>query len=212
MRSQHRLLILCVASLGATLLGGLILASGGPGNAASPPGSLVWSATLAAQSDRDVPVDPDFQQALRAWQRPVASTNATGRGRDSWLLDCRSGNVDFEATSGWCYESRLKLFYNTRTQILLDPLTGRLFSFDQNLPALRGVLRDTDESVEPPSFRVAPGATAKPLSRTCTTEDVRLVDQHVSGLKLNAARADSPSMKQFFTQQAQWWTERCRGP
>jgi hypothetical protein len=159
-----------------------------------------------------VAVDPDFDQALKAWQPPVAGASAQDRQRDSWFSGCRTGNVNFNATIGWCYEPQLKLLYNTRSGLLLDPLTGRLFSFDQNLKTLHEVQRPSDESDEPPSFRRAAGADVQPLSLTCRPDDTRLVDQHVAGLNANAARTDSPLMRQFFRTQAAWWTQRCHGP
>ena len=232
MRNLSRLLILCMASLGASLLFAFVShASAGsnlPGLSAAISRSEIGVAEADADVDvdptdvnvdptdvnldpTDVDVDPDFDQALRSWQPPVAGKSAQGAKRESWFSDCRTGMVNFDATLGWCYEPELKLFYNTSTGILLDPLTGRLFNFDQNLKKLHEVQRQTDESIEPPSFRLPGGAVAQPLSRTCRPDDTRLVDQHVAGLNANAARTDSPVMKQFFSAQAQWWTDRCHG-
>jgi hypothetical protein len=211
MRNPSRLLILTVASVGASLLAAFIShASAGP-NGPGLSAATSNSDVLLARADSDVDVDQDFDQALKGWQPPAAGKSAQGAKRESWFSDCRTGMVNFDATLGWCYEPRLKLFYNAGTGILLDPLTGRLFSFDQNLKKLHEIQRRTDESVEPPSFRLPRGAVAPPLSRTCRPDDSRLVDQHVAGLNANAARTDSPVMKQLFSAQARWWTERCHG-
>lgn len=172
-----------------------------PGASAAPPANLGGPIALAA----------DFANALASWTPPDPATlhSSPGGGSDTWYQPCTSGSVDFAATGGWCWVPELKLFYNINSARLLDPFSGRLMVVDAAHTGLLEVIRTTDEELQPPTFVVPARTSADPLSLKCVPGQARLIGQHVSGLRTNAAHTDSPIMRAMFVAEADWWTKIC---
>jgi hypothetical protein len=170
--------------------------------AAAPPAPNIGGAVALA---------PDLANALASWDAPDPATlgSSSGGGSDSWYQPCTSGNVDFAATGGWCWVPELKLFYNVSSSTLLDPFSHRLMVVNAARTALQEVVRADDEDLEPPTFMVRARTTPAPLSLKCVPDQARLIGQHVSGLRVNAAHTDSPTMRAAFTAQAEWWAKLC---
>jgi hypothetical protein len=169
----------------------------------------------ATVSSQEASVDATLMDALARWwpsaARQIPATHG-GRGRESALDDCHSGKVNFPVTHGWCYVSELKLFYNIDDTDLLDPRTGQLLHYDPVQHKLLVVDAEVDEL---PAPRVLPRQSAsapETVSMQCTAQQKLDIQQHVQGLRADAARTDSPAMQGFFTNEAQWWEQLCPAP
>ena len=183
---------------------------------ASPTLDADASPTLDAHAlPQEVSVDARLLDALARWW-PSDARHIPGRrgrgGRETALEDCHSGNVNFPVTHGWCYVSELKLFYNIDDSNLLDPRTGQLLHYDPVQHKLFVVDAEVDELPAPRVlFRHAAGPP-ETVSMQCTSQQKADIQQHVQGLRADAARTDSPVMRGFFTNQAQWWEQLCPAP
>jgi hypothetical protein len=158
--------------------------------------------------------DPALLHAVATWwsaARNFPAPAAAGT-RETALLDCRSGRVNFTVTHGWCYVSQLKLFYNISDRTFIDPRTGLAFRYDPSLDGFFQANLEVDELPgAPPVLRLPPGTTPPPISTHCSAQQSQLIAAHIQGLNQNAARTDSPPMRALFTQQAQWWQGLCTG-
>jgi hypothetical protein len=162
----------------------------------------------------EVPADPALLKAIAVWEPtssgiPIAAP--TG-GRNTHLLDCHSGRVNFTVTHGWCYASAAKLFFNVTQHTYKDPRTGQLFTYDPLSGKLfaKGRVDDIQQGLEPPSLPEKHAAKApEPVSLQCTKGQLQDINKHVQNLGKNADRSDSPIMQALFKEQAQWWQNLC---
>jgi len=162
----------------------------------------------------ELAADPALLQAVATWWSTARTipTPAAAGARETALLDCLSGRVNFPLTHGWCYVSQLKLFYNISDRTFIDPRTGLVFSYDPSQDGFFQVNREVDELPgAPPVLRLPPGTTPPPISMRCSAQQSQLIAAHIQGLNRIAARTDGPPMKALFTQQAQWWQSLCAG-
>ena len=164
---------------------------------------------------QQVRVDATLMDKLARWwpsaARQISAPRGRG-GRETAFEDCHSGKVNFAVTHGWCYVSELKLFYNVDDASLLDPRTGQLLHYD---PAQHKLVVVDAEVDEMPAPRVLPRHSAgvpETVSMQCTSQQQLEIQQHVDGLRADAARTDSPVMQGFFTNEAQWWEQLCPAP
>jgi hypothetical protein len=162
----------------------------------------------------EVPADPALLKAIAVWEptkRGIPTSAPTG-GRDTHLLDCHSGRVNFTVTHGWCYASAAKLFFNVTQETFKDPRTGQLFTYDKITGKLfaKGRVDDIQQGLEPPSLAEKHAANApETVSQLCTTGQLQDINKHVQNLGKNADRSDSPIMQALFKEQALWWQSLC---
>ena len=174
------------------------------------------SPALAANASlEEVSVDATLMDELARWW-PSDARHIPGRrgrgGRETALEDCHSGKVNFPVTHGWCYVSELKLFYNIDDSNLLDPRTGQLLHYDPVQHKLLVVDAEVDELPAPRVLRGHAAGAPEPVSMQCTAQQQLDIQQHVQGLRTDAARTDSPVMQAFFTDEAHWWEQLCPAP
>jgi hypothetical protein len=169
----------------------------------------------ASASSQEVSVDAPLMDALARWwpsdARQIPATRGR-RGRETALEDCHSGKVNFPVTHGWCYVSELKLFYNVDDGSLLDPRTGQLLHYDAVQHKLLVVDAEVDELPAPRVLRGHAAGAPEPVSMQCTAQQQLDIQQHVQGLRTDAARTDSPVMQAFFADEAHWWEQLCPAP
>ena len=186
--------------------------------AADPASTLDANASPALDANaslQEASADATLMDELARWW-PSAARQIPGRrgrgGRETAFEDCQSGKVNFPVTHGWCYVSELKLFYNIDDTSLLDPRTGQLLHYDPVQYKLLVVDAEVDELPAPRVLLRHSAGPPEMVSMQCTSQQTQEIQQHVQGLRADAARTDSPVMQGFFTDEARWWEQLCPAP